>query len=80
MDWCEPAASLIEKLGGLSAVARWLDVRDTTVQRFRTPKSKRGTGGSIPHWHIPKIIALGASRGVKVTIEDCVRIEDREAA
>lgn len=79
MVWCEPAASLIEKLGGLSAVARALDVRDTTVQRWRLPKEKRGTGGSVPHWHIPKVIELGKSIGVKVRTEDCVRV-DKAAA
>lgn len=60
----EPAASIIQLLGGLSAVAGAVSTTTTTVQRWRLPKEKGGTGGYIPRWWHDKIIAAAEAKGV----------------
>lgn len=44
---CEPAASVIAKLGGTTTVAKILDRDESTIRRWRMPKP-HGTGGTIP--------------------------------
>lgn len=59
----EPAASIIEAFGGLSATAEAAGTTTTTVQRWRRPQSKGGTGGYIPRWHHQKLIARALENG-----------------
>jgi hypothetical protein len=59
----EPAASIIDAFGGLSATAEAAETTTTTVQRWRRPKSKGGTGGYIPRWHHEKLIARAQAMG-----------------
>ncbi|MFC0482491.1 hypothetical protein [Gellertiella hungarica] len=37
-----------------------------TVMRWRMPKEKGGTGGVVPHWHIPAILAAARERDIDV--------------
>lgn len=62
----EPAASIIQLLGGLSAAAGALSSNTTTVQRWRLPKEKGGTGGYIPRWWHDKILAAAEAKGVSL--------------
>lgn len=59
----EPAASIIKVFGGLSATAEAAGTTTTTVQRWRRPESKGGTGGYIPRWHHDKLIAKAREMG-----------------
>jgi hypothetical protein len=61
---CEPATSIVDRLGGLSTVAAIAGVKLSTVQRWRMPKNKGGTGGVIPHWHFHKLMNAARDRGV----------------
>jgi hypothetical protein len=82
---CEPANSIIEKLGGLSAVAKAAGVTVHTVMRWRMPRGpedKRnlgGTGGTVPHWHVPKLLAAAKERGVPLTLADFFPDEETAA-
>jgi hypothetical protein len=67
---CDPANTIIEKLGGLSAVARIVDVKPHTVMRWRMPRDAGGTGGAIPHWHWDTLIASEKGQEVKLTRGD----------
>lgn len=67
---CEPATSIIEKFGGPDAVAAIVEATSGQVRRWRVPKSKGGTGGAVPHWHIPKLVAAAKDRKIKVRAED----------
>lgn len=56
---CEPATSLIDKLGGPGAVAEALKLHVSAVVRWRLNKPV-GTGGLIPSKHQPALMQLGA--------------------
>ena len=70
----EPAYSLIEKLGGKTAVAGELGVDKSTLSRWCQPKPY-GTGGAVPqrHWH--KLISLAKRKGMPLGWEELVALE-----
>jgi hypothetical protein len=65
---CQPAASIITRLGGLTALAEACDVSVTSVQRWRLPSVKGGTGGIIPAKYYPVLIKHAAGRGVRLPL------------
>lgn len=67
---CEPAASLINRLGGLTKVAEVCDVNISTVQRWRMPREKGGTGGFIPHWYVHRLLEAASERGLPLNPVD----------
>lgn len=81
---CEPAASLIKRLGGPREVARGIRVysitgdgdrrarslNHSTVFRWTVPTSRGGTGGVIPVKYWPAIIKLGREHDQAVSIDD----------
>lgn len=67
---CEPANTIITKLGGLTQVARMADITPNGVMRWRMPKDKRGTGGAVPHWYIPALMAGAHEMGVSLCLDD----------
>jgi hypothetical protein len=67
---CEPATSIIKKFGGPEVVAAIVEASPGQVRRWRQVKEKGGTGGAVPHWHIPKLMAAAAARKLKVRAED----------
>ncbi len=71
----EPATSIIEKLGGLKAVAEATGVSVTSVQRWRYEKERGGTGGSVPHWHIMTLMALAVEIGVDLKFGEFFRAQ-----
>ena len=54
---CEPAATIIEKLGGVSQTARLAGVSHSTVSRWKLSKEEGGTGGAIPGHNIARLVA-----------------------
>jgi hypothetical protein len=64
------AEVLIEKCGGHQAVAEMLGVDISRVYRFTYPKSKGGTGGLIPAWHMPTLIEKARLRGIEIGPDD----------
>lgn len=65
---CEPAATIIGALGGLSVVAKAAGVSVVTAQRWRFPVSNGGTGGFIPRKHHAVLIELAKERGIDLTV------------
>jgi len=66
----EPAASIIEKLGGPDAVAKATGTAYTAPYRWMAKEEKGGTGGRIPQKHWAALIELGKSNGVDLTPND----------
>jgi hypothetical protein len=78
IEHCEPAASLIKKLGGLSVVAQITGKSVTQVQRWRLPKEKGGTGGAVPRWHAQKIFDAASASGIEVRSDELMTMGERE--
>ena len=66
----EPAATIVQKLGGPSKVAKLVGIHAVRVSNWQRPKAKGGTGGCIPLKHHRIIIEEGRRRGVLITAED----------
>lgn len=77
---CEPAAQIIRTLGGLSVVAKAADVTPTSVQRWRLPSEKGGTGGFIPRKHHDAIVKLAAERGIALPLHAFIDVDAARAA
>jgi len=67
---CDPAHSIIEKFGGISAVAKIAGVTPHSVMRWRSPRDKGGTGGFIPHWHVQRLLEAASERGLALQPAD----------
>lgn len=65
----EPANSIIEKFGGVRAVAAILDKDESTIRRWRMPRPM-GTGGSIPDDDKVRLIEAAASAGIVLRWRD----------
>ncbi len=71
--WCEPATSLIARLGGIPAVSRATGFGENWIYKWRLPRSRGGTGGRIPPSG-QEALLLAAQRGeIEVTPEDFFR-------
>lgn len=68
----EPAYSIIEKLGGKTAVASALDVAPSTLSRWCTP-SPEGTGGTVPVRHWQALQKLARQRGVSLPLSELAK-------
>lgn len=65
-----PASLVIEVFGGVRKAARALGVMPSTVCRWRLPREKGGTGGTVPSSAARKILRLAKERGLDLTAED----------
>ena len=70
MQYLEPARTIIEKLGGIDAVAKGLGLDFTRPYRWMLPKSKGGTGGTIPVKHHQRLLDLADERGIDLEPSD----------
>lgn len=61
---CEPAKTIIALLGGVTAVSRGVDTSHVTVQRWRFPIERGGTGGFIPRKHHPALMEMAREKGI----------------
>lgn len=58
----EPAATVIDLLGGISATADLIGRHRSVVNKWRLPKEVGGKGGAIPPKHWPTLVE--ANKGV----------------
>lgn len=65
-----PASVIVERLGGNKAVADWLGLERTAVQRWQYAKNKGGLGNRIPLKHWKAVIAMGESVGRPVSLDE----------
>lgn len=70
----EPAYSVIEKLGGKSAVAEALGLDKSTLTRWCQPKPM-GTGGLIPQRYWPQLIEMARSQKVRIGLKELAAVE-----
>lgn len=63
------AQMIIGRCGGVKAVAEWLGVERSTVQRW-TYEHPRGRGNVIPVKNWATLIAVAKSHGVEITLEE----------
>jgi hypothetical protein len=55
--YCQPAARVIEICGGLYATAKIAGIHRSAVGRWRQPRERKGTGGTIPMRHARLLLA-----------------------
>jgi hypothetical protein len=67
--YLEPANTIITKVGA-DIIAAAADVHVSRVYRWRTEKSKGGTGGLIPIDHIRPIITVASTMGISLSADD----------
>jgi hypothetical protein len=77
---CEPAASIIAKLGGFQTVSEHLGVARPTVWKWQAPKGNAGTGGVIPLKHHVSLLNLARSKDIPLTAADFLPRQLLEAA
>lgn len=70
----EPAYSIVERLGGKTAVAERLQLDKSTLSRWCQSRPE-GTGGVIPqrYWHA--LLKMAQEVGVEITLEELVALE-----
>lgn len=76
----EPAASIISKLGGDTAVAALVGVHRTRVANWKRGKDVGGTGGAIPFKHVPTLIAAAHAAGAELSADDFLPRQEASAA
>lgn len=68
IEKCDPAATIIAALGGLTIVAKAAGVSVVTAQRWRYPVANGGTGGFIPRKHHDRLIEMAKERGIELSL------------
>lgn len=66
----EPASTIIERLGGPTAVARKLGVHRVTVSKWKRSRKAGGTGGSIPQRHHRAILKAAKEANAPISADD----------
>lgn len=66
----QPAAKIIERLGGMHEVIRITGASRTRVYRWTQPVENGGTGGTIPLRHIPALLAAARKRNINLDAND----------
>jgi hypothetical protein len=74
-DYLDPAASVIRKLGGAIETSKIAGVSHTRVYRWRLPKERDGTGGTIPHEHWSVLLKAAVERGIDLTVNDLLPLD-----
>ena len=70
----DPAFSVIEKLGGKSAVAEALNLDKSTLSRWCQPRPD-GLGGTIPQRHWGTLMKMARAQGVDITLRELAALE-----
>ena len=66
----EPASTVIEIMGGPTAVAEIVGVHRTRVSKWQSPKHKGGTGGLIPIWHATRLLEKARELDIDLKPDD----------
>lgn len=67
-----PADIVIERFGGVRAVARTLDIDHSWVVRWRKPRTAGGTAGVVPSAHQRRLLEEAAKRGIRLTASELI--------
>lgn len=63
----EPAASIIQTLGGVERVSEITDRHISRVYRWMYPKDRGGTGGIIPQPEAAKMLAYAKDKRIRLS-------------
>jgi len=69
-----PAREVVQKLGGVRAAARALELSPSAVSRWMMPSAARGTGGHVPQRHWPAILKHARKERIELTLTDLVNV------
>lgn len=69
------AETMIKRFGGREQLAAALGVNIVQVYRWTYPKTKKGTGGSIPARHFPTLLKVARERGIKLRPAELIGAE-----
>ena len=69
------AETMIKRFGGREKLAEALGVNIVQVYRWTYPKTKKGTGGSIPARHFSKLLKLARERGIEIDPAELIGAE-----
>jgi len=69
-----PAYTVIEKLGGKSAVAEYLGLDKSTLSRWCQDKPA-GTGGIVPQRYWPQLIEMAREQRVRIGVKELAAVE-----
>lgn len=72
---CEPAYTVIEKLGGKSTVAEQLGLSKAQMSRWCTAADAGGTGGVIPQKYWARLMDMAREQRVRLTLKELAAIE-----
>lgn len=72
MPMLTPAEFVIRTFGGVRATARLVGRSQPSVSAWRRPKSRKGTGGSIPAGLYLVILRIARSRRMDVGASDLI--------
>ena len=64
---CEPAYSVVKRLGGVTSTAKILSVAPSSVSRWLIPE---GTAGKIPQAHWKALLANAKKRKIPLGLRD----------
>jgi hypothetical protein len=64
---CEPAYSVIRRLGGVTPTAKILSIAPSSVSRWLV---EEGTAGKIPQNHWKALISNAKKRKIELSLED----------
>jgi hypothetical protein len=70
IDPLEPAATIVSRLGGDTAVAGIVSVHRTRVANWKRPKEKGGTGGLIPQRYHRSLLDHAAANALELSADD----------
>jgi len=68
--YLDPAAAVIDKLGGVGAVAEITGLSKVQIYRWTQPIAKGGTGGTIPRWHQQDLLAYALIESIDLSPRD----------
>jgi hypothetical protein len=70
MQQLEPALGIILRLGGFAKVREITRTSATSPYRWTYPRSRGGTGGTIPQRHHPTLISYARLRRIPLDAEE----------
>lgn len=67
---CEPARSVIAKIGGVEAAAKITGKHVSRIYRWAYSREKGGTGGVVPHDDATKLLAYAKANSIDLDAAD----------
>lgn len=76
----EPANTILTRLGGPTAVAKFIGVHRVTVSKWQSSRASGGTGGMIPMRQIPQLMEMARSLGIALDGNDFLPFKEATGA